>query len=123
MDTNEMDRIASNAAINKMHAVNLAIVFGMGLSPNSPNMPLGVSADLGLFQTMVKVWITHAEVVFPEIEDEEDQESGSVNQAESVEMQSSEPSSPALENIPAPPRASLDDGQLCINSGPERGST
>lgn len=115
---NGADRIASNAAINKMHAVNLAIVFGMGLSPG--HTPLGVSPDLGLYQTMVKVWITHADIVFPEIEDEG--ESGSVNQAESVEMQPSEPSSPALEHIHASPRASLDDGRSRMNSGSEKGS-
>jgi hypothetical protein len=113
-----MGRIASNAAINKMHAVNLAIVFGMGLSPN--NMPMGISPDLGLYQTMVKDWITHADTVFPEIEDEG--ESGSVNQAESVEMQPSEPSSPALEHVYASPRVSLDDGRFRMNSGSEKGS-
>lgn len=93
-----------------MHAVNLAIVFGMGLSPTSPNMPLGVSPDLGLYQTMVKVWITHMETIFPEVEDDDDHESVSVTLAESLEIHSSEPSSPALEHVSTnSPRMSIDD--------------
>ncbi|KAG0643155.1 hypothetical protein HOY80DRAFT_1097578 [Tuber brumale] len=113
-------RIASNAAINKMHAVNLAIVFGMGLSPGSLNMPLSVSPDLGLYQTMVKVWITHAELVFPEVEDYEDRESASVSKAESVEIQSSEPSSPAIEH--SSPRMSLDDSRPRLYVESDKGS-
>jgi len=103
-----------------MHAVNLAIVFGMGLSPGSPNMPLGVSPDLGLYQTMVKVWITHAELVFPEVEDYEDRESASVSKAESAEIQSSEPSSPAIEY--SSPRMSLDDSRPRLYVESDKGS-
>ncbi|KAH0608482.1 uncharacterized protein H6S33_001616 [Morchella sextelata] len=104
------NRIASNATINKMHAVNLAIVFGMGLSPTNPNMPLGVSPDLGLYQTMVKIWITHTDLIFPEVEDDDDHESISATQAESLDMHSSEPSSPALEHTSTnSPRMSMDD--------------
>lgn len=93
-----------------MHAVNLAIVFGMGLSPSNPNMPLGVSPDLGLYQTMVKIWITHTDLIFPEVEDDDDHESVSATQAESLDMHSSEPSSPALEHTSTnSPRMSMDD--------------
>lgn len=47
-----------------MHAVNLAIVFGMGLCPDA-NSGL-MSPDLGLYQTMAKAWISFADQVFPE---------------------------------------------------------
>ncbi|KAF8248742.1 hypothetical protein K440DRAFT_583210 [Wilcoxina mikolae CBS 423.85] len=64
-------RIARNAAVNKMHAVNLAIVFGMGLSPSTTH-PFGVSPDLGLYQTMVKTWINYADQIFPDVEDDDE---------------------------------------------------
>jgi hypothetical protein len=63
-------RIARNAAANKMHAVNLAIVFGMALSPNTSH-PFGISPDLGLYQTMVKTWISYADQIFPDVEGDE----------------------------------------------------
>lgn len=59
-----------------MGAVNLAIVFGMGLAPEVAGF--GVSPDLGVYQTMVKLWITHAQAIFPEIDDDEISEQGSV---------------------------------------------
>lgn len=88
-------RIAMNAAVNKMHAVNLAIVFGMGLAPES-STPLGVSPDLGLYQTMVKIWITNASIIFPEVDDDEDveQESVYIEGTESIENRSSEGPTP-----------------------------
>lgn len=60
-----------------MGAVNLAIVFGMGLAPEIAT-GFGVSPDLGVYQTMVKLWITHAHAIFPEIDDDEISEQGSV---------------------------------------------
>jgi hypothetical protein len=77
-----------------MHAVNLAIVFGMGLSPNT-NHPFGISPDLGLYQTMVKTWISYADHVFPElVEDDETVETSvSVAQTDSADIPS-EPNSP-----------------------------
>ena len=71
-------RVAANASVNKMGAVNLAIVFGMGLAPELAT-GFGVSPDLGIYQTMVKLWITHAHTIFPEIEDDENSEQGSVS--------------------------------------------
>lgn len=64
--------------INRMGAVNLAIVFGMGLAPETAT-GFGVSPDLGIYQTMVKLWITHAQAIFPEMEDDENSEQGSVS--------------------------------------------
>jgi len=64
--------------VNRMGAVNLAIVFGMGLAPETTT-GFGVSPDLGIYQTMVKLWITHAQTIFPEIEDDENSEQGSVS--------------------------------------------
>lgn len=90
-------RIASNAAVNKMHAVNLAIVFGMGLSPNTAH-PFGVSPDLGLYQTMVKTWITYADQIFPEVE-EDDETSASVVRTDSAGIPS-EPTSPLSPVMP-----------------------
>jgi len=63
---------------NRMGAVNLAIVFGMGLAPETTT-GFGVSPDLGIYQTMVKLWITHAQMIFPEMEDDENSEQGSVS--------------------------------------------
>ena len=57
-------RISAHASVNKMHAVNLAIVFGMGLCPNAYSGLM--SPDLGVYQTMVKTWISFADQVFPE---------------------------------------------------------
>lgn len=71
-------RIAANAVTNRMGAVNLAIVFGMGLAPETTT-GFGVSPDLGIYQTMVKLWITHAQTIFPEMEDDENSEQGSVS--------------------------------------------
>ncbi|KAL7271086.1 rho GTPase-activating protein [Rhizina undulata] len=106
-------KVAANASINKMHAVNLAIVFGMGLAPNLAS-PLGVSPDLGLYQTMVKTWITHADIIFA---DDGEDEQDSVTKAESGEMPSSEPSSPALENASNDsPRMSIDGRSASVSS-------
>lgn len=46
-----------------MGAVNLAIVFGPGICPDT-NM--GISPDLGIFQNVVKVMISNAGEIFPE---------------------------------------------------------
>jgi hypothetical protein len=80
-----------------MHAVNLAIVFGMGLSPSTSH-PFGVSPDLGLYQTMVKTWISYADHIFPEIE-EDDEGSASVVRTDSVDIPS-EPASPLSPVLP-----------------------
>ena len=61
-----------------MGAVNLAIVFGMGLAPELTS-GFGISPDLGVYQTMVKLWITHASTIFPETDDDEDNEQDSVS--------------------------------------------
>jgi len=89
-----------------MHAVNLAIVFGMGLSPNSSH-PFGVSPDLGLYQTMVKTWITYADQVFPEFEDD-DSRSASVLPMDSGGIPS-EPNSPLSPTHNSPPGSSLEE--------------
>lgn len=82
-----------------MGAVNLAIVFGMGLAPNMSN-PLGISPDLGLYQTMVKTWITHAEEVFPEIEDDQASSAMATSMVRAGSGDpSSEPTTPALEQV------------------------
>ena len=115
-------RIASNAAVNKMHAVNLAIVFGMGLSPNTSH-PFGVSPDLGLYQTMVKTWISYAEQIFPEIEDD-DEGSASVVRTDSAGIPS-EPASPLSPALPPllhsgtgeSPRTSLEEHRVVILEG------
>ena len=106
--------------MNKMHAVNLAIVFGMGLSPSSGH-PFGVSPDLGLYQTMVKTWINHADQVFPEIEDD-DEGSASVARTDSAGMPS-EPASPLSPGLPpvriesdTPPRMSLEEEPLTTDT-------
>lgn len=83
-----------------MHSVNLAIVFGMGLSPNS-NHPFGVSPDLGLYQTMVKTWISYADQIFPELE-EDDEGTASVVRTDSVGIPS-EPASPTCADSPPLP--------------------
>ncbi|KAI5780160.1 hypothetical protein DFH27DRAFT_362346 [Peziza echinospora] len=84
-------RIAANSGVNKMGAVNLAIVFGMGLAPELSS-GFGVSPDLGIYQTMVKLWISHATSIFPEVEDDEETEHdfGSINRAESTDTPRSE---------------------------------
>lgn len=86
-------RVASNAHVNRMGAVNLAIVFGMGLAPELTT-GFGVSPDLGIYQTMVKLWITHAQAIFPEVEDDENSEQGSVSvlRPESADVPPSEES-------------------------------
>ncbi|KAI5849047.1 hypothetical protein BZA05DRAFT_339456 [Tricharina praecox] len=112
-------RVASNAAVNKMHAVNLAIVFGMGLSPNSAH-PFGVSPDLGLYQTMVKTWITYADQVFPESEDD-DSRSASVIPVDSGGMPS-EPNSPLSPVHDSPPGSSLAEEQWCGTEGSAGGN-
>ncbi|KAF8466601.1 hypothetical protein BDZ91DRAFT_157867 [Kalaharituber pfeilii] len=88
-------RIAQNSAVNKMGAVNLAIVFGMGLAPEH-NSGFGVSPDLGVYQTMVKLWITYAHAIFPELESDGDSEfgSGSMMRPESADVPPSEESLP-----------------------------
>lgn len=94
-----------------MHAVNLAIVFGMGLAPNTNAM--GISPDLGLYQTMVKTWIISADQIFPELSEEDDQSSStagtSMIRAESAPSQPSEPSTPALDHGPLSPALSLEE--------------
>lgn len=72
-----------------MGAVNLAIVFGMGLAPELSS-GFGVSPDLGIYQTMVKLWISHASSIFPEVEDDDEVEQdfvslGSTTRAESTD--------------------------------------
>lgn len=83
---NPTNRIAANATVNKMGPVNLAIVFGMGLAPETTGF--GISPDLGVYQTMVKTWITHASEIFPEVEDEEG-DSVSMVRSELTDMPSS----------------------------------
>jgi len=115
-------KIAGNAAVNKMHAVNLAIVFGMGLSPGSSH-PFGISPDLGLYQTMVKTWITYAEQIFPDVEfDDNGSGSGSVVPTESGVP--SEPASPSSLVLPplnfgsgTSPRMSLDELRPMVGEG------
>jgi len=92
--------IAKNASVNKMHAVNLAIVFGMGIAPDISS-PLGISPDLGIYQTMVKTWITHADDIFPEVEDDDHASSSIARGADSGDVASSAPSSPALQLVPS----------------------
>lgn len=46
-----------------MGAVNLAIVFGPGMCPDTQ---IGISPDLGIYQNVVKVMIANAEAIFPE---------------------------------------------------------
>jgi hypothetical protein len=74
-----------------MGAVNLAIVFGMGLAPELSS-GFGVSPDLGIYQTMVKIWISHASTIFPEVDDDgdNDQDSCSVTRPESTDTPRSE---------------------------------
>lgn len=48
-----------------MGAVNLAIVFGPGMCPDTS---IGISPDLGIYQNVVKVLISNAEAIFPERE-------------------------------------------------------
>ncbi|KAJ8101998.1 hypothetical protein POJ06DRAFT_74971 [Lipomyces tetrasporus] len=54
--------ISSHGDINKMHAVNLAIVFSMSLLPG--NNPFSMSSDLGSIQTMLRTMITYASQIF-----------------------------------------------------------
>jgi hypothetical protein len=106
-----------------MHAVNLAIVFGMGLSPGSSH-PFGISPDLGLYQTMVKTWITYAEQIFPDVEfDDNGSGSGSVVPTESAGVPS-EPASPSSLVLPplnfgssTSPRMSLDELRPMVREG------
>lgn len=103
-------RVAANSAVNKMGAVNLAIVFGMGLAPELTS-GFGVSPDLGVYQTMVKLWITHAQAIFPEVDDDGDSEQGSVSvmRPESADVPQSEELIPPLPSVDSPP-SSVEQG-------------
>ncbi|KAK9469880.1 hypothetical protein V1512DRAFT_245311 [Lipomyces arxii] len=54
--------IAEHGDVNKMHAVNLAIVFSMSLLPAGST--LSMSSDLGALQTMLRTMITNQEQIF-----------------------------------------------------------
>ncbi|KAK9236168.1 hypothetical protein V1525DRAFT_231081 [Lipomyces kononenkoae] len=54
--------ISSHGDINKMHAVNLAIVFSMSLLPG--NNPFSMSSDLGSIQTMLRTMIVYSSQIF-----------------------------------------------------------
>ncbi|KAK9367480.1 hypothetical protein V1509DRAFT_626777 [Lipomyces kononenkoae] len=56
--------ISSHGDINKMHAVNLAIVFSMSLLPS--NNPFSMSSDLGSIQTMLRTMIMYSSQIFTE---------------------------------------------------------
>lgn len=100
-----------------MGAVNLAIVFGMGLAPEL-GTGFGVSPDLGTYQTMVKLWITHAHHIFPEVEDDENSEQGSVN----VMRPESAADIRAPEGFPTP--RDTDSPQISVEQGShEEGGT
>ncbi|KAI5779687.1 hypothetical protein EDC01DRAFT_669408 [Geopyxis carbonaria] len=119
-------KISENQGANKMGAVNLAIVFGMGLSPSSSS-PLGISPDLGLYQTMVKTWINFAHIIFPEISmelevdhDTDDVHSISViTQIESTGTPSLGSVSPTLQKVSSfSPRMSLEEFRSVVDQGP-----
>ncbi|KAK9484975.1 hypothetical protein V1527DRAFT_441962 [Lipomyces starkeyi] len=55
-------KISSHGNINKMHAVNLAIVFSMSLLPGTN--PFSMSSDLGSIQTMLRTMITYSGQIF-----------------------------------------------------------
>lgn len=53
-----------------MNAVNLAIVFGMGMAPEGAGV-LGINPDFGFFQSMVRSWIIHADTIFPDVPEDD----------------------------------------------------
>lgn len=60
--------VEQNSPKNRMSAVNLAIVFGMGLAPEAAFS--GGAQDLGIYQSMVKFWILNATEVFPPVDED-----------------------------------------------------
>jgi hypothetical protein len=68
-----------------MTAINLAIVFGMGLAPNTP---FGISANFGMYQQLVRFWVVYAHEIFPPLVDEENGSSIDVHSSESSPLPS-----------------------------------
>ncbi|KAK9453924.1 hypothetical protein V1511DRAFT_461621 [Dipodascopsis uninucleata] len=56
--------ISKHGDVNKMHAVNLAIVFSMSLLPNGN--PFAATSDLGAIQTVLRAMISYPDRIFRE---------------------------------------------------------
>lgn len=76
--------VTTHGEENRMHAVNLAIVFSMSLLP--PNASSNVSTDLSSMQTVLKLLILHCEGVFGD--------------TDAISVVSSEPPTSTVQTIP-----------------------